>query len=307
MCIFNEPVEKVSGTKILVFRTTNGRQITIYENAVTSLPNLPGETKSANNAMILPAPFKDTPGNNVEFLDLKTTPTFFEDLNHCFPEPPMSRGMLNSFDCDDEGDKTNFLQVHAVGAYNMSFARNLADLDRIDPKFFKVSALVAPILAASYKHDFGFVICAFDSKKNIEPHPIGFIHDTFKDGKLFVPTKHEHGSGGKKDLAHFDHKIFSINTDAETAGSSPQELFVKYERRPYKNAKSFLGSTLLSKFLPVAWTIRRLIIEEDAQNEDVILTEVPEGTVHTDIPEIDVTKPAATTKPEQDDETCVIG
>lgn len=46
MCIFNREVAQVKETSIMVGRTKDGRQLTIYENKVT----LKGST---NNAMIL--------------------------------------------------------------------------------------------------------------------------------------------------------------------------------------------------------------------------------------------------------------
>jgi len=268
MCIFNRPVATVSGTNILVLRTNNGRQITIYENAVSAVPGAQG-----SNAMILPAPFKDTPGNDVEFLNLKNSASLFKDLNDCFPEKPEPKS--NSMYWSSSDSQRRHLEVHSVGAYNMSFARNLSDLDRIDPKVFKVSPEVSVILSAEYKQDFGFVICAFDSSKDIKPHPVGYIHDSFKDGQLFVPTKHEHGSGGKDDLAHFDHSIFSLNTDYASAGDSPQELATKYFQEIRKDPKRVLEGSIIKKFLPLVWTIRRLVIKKKAKNQDTILTEAP--------------------------------
>lgn len=46
------------------------------------------------------------------------------------------------------------------------------------------------------------------------PHPIGYIHERLPDGRLFVPTRHAHGSGDTgEDHADWDHDIFLWGTE----------------------------------------------------------------------------------------------
>jgi hypothetical protein len=48
MCIFADKVKHVSGTKILVYETEIGSQITVYENVVATDPHA---TKNGNNSL----------------------------------------------------------------------------------------------------------------------------------------------------------------------------------------------------------------------------------------------------------------
>jgi len=117
-----------------------------------------------------------------------------------------------------------------MGAYKVSVAEDLEDLERIDPSVFKVAEDIDVILKKHYPKGFGFLICCFDPTAGIEPHPLGYIH-TLNNGSLFVPTRHEHGHGNEQ--PDWDHIIYSINTIdgndfIHQAGISVAEVLAQY-------------------------------------------------------------------------------
>jgi len=263
MCIFNDPISKVKKTRILVFQGNNGRQYTVYENTVESIDN-----GTQQNAMILPAPLLDKEGHNVELIDLsgEANEGFFDKLNTCFPSIDKGRSKSSV--------SRGYLEVKAVGCYNVSVARNLEDLRRIDPSVFKVSPNIDQVLSEHYPINFAFVICCFDPSKNIAPHPLGYSHDLLGTS-LFVPTRHEHGD--KSELAHFDHNIFSLNTKGENCGKTAAEIlkdFVSNQRhyiKPENSVFEVLSASPLSDVLPPIENFRRLDLVGNRVNEDCYL------------------------------------
>jgi hypothetical protein len=143
MCIFNHPVGKVSGTRILVTQTLDGRQLTCYQNYV--------------NAMILPFPvsseMKDA--KILELVDLSNCDTLLEDLERAFP----SVKDMPSFSFGSGSLGSRHLDVVQVGSYMCSIAANLKDLRNIDPKVFQLSTDIGKLLEKHYSDGFGFVIC----------------------------------------------------------------------------------------------------------------------------------------------------
>jgi len=261
MCCFNRPIAHVGATRILVSPTRDGRQLTIYENVVgegekghrvgnqtnfhrdeTGKVVFGKESddakakreaaieeekkKNAKNAMILPAPLKK--GSKIQVLDLSKDSFSFKDLSSWFPKlltekdlkaPSASRGMLRTM---QKGGST--LEVLSVGNYFISLAEDLSDLERIDPEVFTVSDEIKKLFGKCYPDGYGFVVCSFDPNKTMQAHPIGYIQDFLEDGRLFVPTRHQH-TIEVKDKEHFDHEIYSVNTTNEgDAGMSVEEI-----------------------------------------------------------------------------------
>jgi len=141
MCCFNKEVDSVSKTKIFVMPTKNGRQVTVYDNSVSGGHSgrravVQKEKESApkyGNAMILPCPLKN--GADVALHDLSKDTFSFKRMKLYFPEEETrSRGMVNS--SSSEKAKSQHLEVHSVGAYFISIAKNVDDLRRIDPTVF---------------------------------------------------------------------------------------------------------------------------------------------------------------------------
>jgi len=290
MCIFNKPVSEVKQTRILVSPTRKGRALVIYENYVGVKPGQGrGNDKNkekellekqalereSQNAMILPVPLRSEE-SDVELLDLSKGAFKFDDCDKCFPKKIQPQQQCLS--SRSSAPKSSKLEVIAVGAYNMSIAKNLDDLYRIDETVFKVDPNVSELLKIQYGKGFGFVICCFDSNKNIEPHPIGYVGDFQKDGTMFVPCRHEHGHG-TKDFEQFDHKIYSVNSLIPTNSSADQnpgqsvdELIQEYGKLvmlPTMKPDDVFSSEVLREVVPGVLAFRRKTISGKFKNTDL--------------------------------------
>eukprot|EP01089_Gocevia_fonbrunei_P015827 TRINITY_DN4745_c0_g1_i2.p1 TRINITY_DN4745_c0_g1~~TRINITY_DN4745_c0_g1_i2.p1 ORF type:complete len:316 (+),score=59.13 TRINITY_DN4745_c0_g1_i2:94-1041(+) len=302
MCIFNKPVSQVSGTKILVSCTSDNRQFTVYQNYVTAffdaksagrenkqklkkaLDKIKSSEKTTDtNAMILPFP-----GSEVELVDLSHYPTLFSDCNNCFPILQKKQQLF--YKSKRKREPTDYLEIHSCGSYNVSIARTLPDINRIDPSVFTLSPNVGKVLDKYYSQDFGFLICCF--KENGEKHPLGYIHSLLKtastsESQLFVPTRHEHGHEDDTE-ADWDHEIYSVNTLGKgESGTDIQELREMLEKEDKPDfeivVKTEIGELL--KKLPVRLVkvdyFRRRLIVGEYENKDIVLSEVSkikEGT-----------------------------
>ena len=291
MCIFNIPVSEVKQTRIFVGPTAAGRQVTIYENYVgvsgrgkkaKELEAKQEKERASKNAMILPCPLSS--GAQVQLLDLSKDGFKFDDLHACFPvyqEPPKDNASRSRHAA--EKHKEAKLQVHQVGAYQMSIAPTLADLSRIDPAVFIVAPNIQELMSKHYANGFGFIICVFDPSKEIKPHPIGYVHDKLSPTQLFVPCRHEHGHG-PQEKEQFDHYIYSANTrpDGE-AGLTPTELAEQLDARAKAHGGSVRSgsvspatvlqkSAALSPHFPQAIVLRCNILQGVHDNKDLVFT-----------------------------------
>jgi len=286
MCIFNAKVKRVAKTRILVAPSQDRtQQLTVYENLV-QLDNSAG----SSNAMILPAPLPDPSSQDIQLLDLSSTPDFFKDLELMWPtrESLQETNSIQSLgDLDD-----SLLAVQKVGGYKVSIAKTLQDLRRINPKVFKVAPDIDQLLSQHYPKGFGFVICSFDASSGEEKHPLGYIHPLDSNLRLFVPTRHEHGKDGKeKAKAHFDHVIWSINTKKDdVSGSTPEETangwdpdeFMVTQGHSPKDAIQWKKLPNKLKLLLVAegkeneLVFRKNQIYGQKKNEDLLLTALTE-------------------------------
>lgn len=283
MCMFNWRVKYVRQTRILVAKTRHGRQLTIYENSVKGY-----KSNTKNNAMILP--FPKITDEEVELIDLSEHKHLFSKLLQCFP-PKRSEKASNksskgdsSSECDEEE-----LEVHEVGAYNVSMAYSLKDLKRAKKDVFKLSPHLGELLKDKYSGNWGFVLCIFDPTKEVEAHPIGYVHDLLDPNHLFVPTRHEHGVGDGSNneesdetsdetsdedaepLYSFDHEIYSLNTTSmKSVLSKGAGNASKYPEK----CEKVLYIKPLKKHLP-KWNdsavLRRLALKGKYVNQDVIL------------------------------------
>jgi len=287
MCCFNAPVQGVSQTKILVFPTKDGRQVTLYQNKVGVVGGGRGtkaedEKKKADivaqqekakyeNAMILPCPLKT--GHKVQLLDLSKDNFSFERVENFFPKKPAtrSRGVLAGIDKSHQ----SHLEVVEIGEYFVSIAENFGDLKRIDPSVFKVSDNIQNVFSKHYVDGFGFIICAFNPNKKVEGgHPIGYVHDLLPDGKMFVPCRHEHGAYSTKAQEHFDHVIYSVNTKKGTdTGDTRDEILQanpSWSIIEGVTENAALTSDLLAPLYPEKITaLRRRRIDGFFKNDDL--------------------------------------
>jgi len=283
-------VTEVSETKILVFPTKDGRQVTVYQNSVGVRGGEDGDEqdekeikalkdkqeKEFGNAMVLPCPLKA--GQKVQLLDLSKDGFSFDRVEEFFPKRPPGSSSDEDLNDDEEGEKGNgrsFLAVAEVGSYFISIAENLADLRRIDPKVFKVSTSLEAVMKGHYAQGFAFIICSFNPKKKIEGgHPVAFVHDLMPDGHLFVPCRHEHGHGTQA-KENFDHWIYSINTAHGDAGDTREEMAQKHPGWEYAKKQTplmALSSTVMKPLYPEIKTLRRRRMMGPYSNEDLFFT-----------------------------------
>jgi hypothetical protein len=293
MCLFNGEVSSVANTKIFVSplvsktdKAANGKQITVYSNAVSAA----GVHDKTTFAMVLPFPvpakLKDAVPSSVshlitanvdviQLLNLKDFEIrhgkFFDVVNK--PFPVYASRSMNSFSLSDSYSYSKPLQVVKVGDYQVSVARTLPDLKRIDTSVFKLTSNMDQVLEKCYGEGFGFVICAFDPSKPVDTnsqssHPIAYVSHTLPDGCLFVPTRHEHGQGHHTE-EHWDHSIYSFNT-AKLSDMRVQESAVKTD--PFSSSqRTMLNGLLGSSILPATKEHRKLSIQGMYKNEDLAL------------------------------------
>lgn len=180
MCLISTEIQIVSKTKILVAPNFNNtRQLTVYSNFVNNI--------SESNAMVLPIPLP----NSVQFVNLKEYPNLFEDCAKCFYNPYRSKsyGMLSTNSFNTRDDKP--LEVFNVGSYQVSLAKSLEEISRVDTRVFKLSSGLKQTLEMFYYQPYwGFIICKL-AKGAESYHPFGYSHDII-DKKIYIPTRHYH-------------------------------------------------------------------------------------------------------------------
>ena len=215
MCILALPVRSVRNTRIFVGTNTEGdRQLTVYEMAVELVARrqAANSTESPGNAMILPVP-AGAP-EQIDLIDMTEAKDFFDALERCFQ--PMTLGIKSR-----GGGSRGFLEVHQVGSYNVSIANSYEELDLINPAVFTLSDDAKQVLGSQYSRldgpKFCFVVAQL--RESGQFHPLAFSHPIADDGKLFIPTKHEHGlkipgvpEESLRGRAAWDHHIFHQST-----------------------------------------------------------------------------------------------
>jgi hypothetical protein len=191
-------IEEVNSTKIFARLSLDGkgrdRQWLVYAMHLDTPSDV---------AMILPIPVKVGVGeDDVEFEDLSKRVEFFKKLEVLFPDKHRMRGMTKGYGSDSLGFDT--LKVHAVGAFEASFAPTMADMDRLDPRFNLPKKTWDKL--PQYK-DFGFVVFKL-SKGDAERHPMSFSFTSRFNDRLFFPTVHVHDQE-VHEVEEFDHKLYA--------------------------------------------------------------------------------------------------
>lgn len=177
MCIISGAVEDVKNTQILVGCTEDRqRQLTVYENKV--------HNRIPQNAMILPVPY---PGS-IQFHDLTTYADIFTVCSRSFQSMLKSNSL--SYEAQSFG-ASDSLPVLEVGSYQVSLARSLADLDRVDASVFRLTGGCRATLAQYYVGPiWGFIICQL-RQGDCTYHPLAYSHNILA-GRYFIPTRHYH-------------------------------------------------------------------------------------------------------------------
>ena len=178
MCCFSQRVISVSSTNIFARAAAQGRQILVYSMSL-----------EANNdlAMILPLPAQTPAGEkDVQFVDLKGYPQFFDDLRLGFPIPPpteslhMDRAMTSASKAP--------LEVVQVGDFEASFVPAVKDFSRLDERFRLPDNAWKDLPAYA---DYGFAV--FKLKSGAQRiHPMAFSFLNRDNARLFFPTVHIH-------------------------------------------------------------------------------------------------------------------
>lgn len=180
MCLISTEIQKVSKTKILVAPNFNKtKQLVVYSNFVNNI--------SDSNAMVLPVPNP----NSVQFINLSNYVDLFEDCAGCFYNPYQTKSavLTNSYSFNSRDDKP--LEVFNVGSYQVSLAKNLDQINKVDSRVFTLSDGLKKILDLYYYQDYwGFIICKL-TKGPESYHPFGYSHDII-DNKIYIPTRHYH-------------------------------------------------------------------------------------------------------------------
>jgi hypothetical protein len=189
MCIFSQPIDRVSDTSIFA-RMIEGRQVLVYEMRVASCHDL---------AMVLPLPTRHAGEHAVSFVDLSEYPQFFDDMVRCFPRP-LSRS-TNAPVAAGAGD---MLRVHRVGAFEASFVPGIVDFGRLDPRFRLPESVWAALPGYG---DYGFAVFQL-ARGEARVHPMGMRFETRNPEAVYFPTTHVH-DGMVHESAHFDHALYA--------------------------------------------------------------------------------------------------
>lgn len=195
MCCFSGPVAEVAETNIFVRAAAHGRQLLAYQLRLRA---------TGATAMILPLPVP--PGGRedaVRFLDLRSYPDFFVDLQKPFvhAERTAAGGGAQTLSLPET------LVVHRVGSFDASFVPTIDDFERLDPRFRLAPAVWAALPRYA---DWGFAVfvlhaLAPDDATKIEPMALEFPRRD--PATLFFPTVHVH-DGVVHARADFDHNLF---------------------------------------------------------------------------------------------------
>lgn len=216
MCIFTGTIHPiVTATKIFITMVSVIHQLTVYENNIRAT----AQSMDKNGvAMILPVP-----GNGeITMVDFSGYSSFFSDLEKELPiRNPWEETFSNSLSLRSD-PPPKFLKIQRVGAYDVSVAKNLKDLENLNWDHFDLNPQVTQLLHSTYAKNFGFVVARVMLLNELKPHPIGYIHEIPEANRsnlyssLFVPTMHEgHFSNPSHNKVNWDHSIFLMGDHPE--------------------------------------------------------------------------------------------
>lgn len=243
MCIFADPVQEVADTKIFV-ASAEGRQYTAYQMQfempkLTRADIVAGRTQIPGNAMILPVPWQAGEAK-IGLVDMSKCVDFFDKLAEMLtPKTKGSRGLDLAY-AASFGD---YLEVHKVGNFDVSVAYSVADIDRANPDVFRLGADAKVTLQKYYEgpvFKYAFVICALARDGKI--HPLAYTSAARE--KLFVPTRHEHGS--VTDLPSWDHAIYTTASGDPVGPTGYKTSSFKQLFRDYSAAK-------IAQYADIGW------------------------------------------------------
>ncbi|KAI8822846.1 uncharacterized protein EV422DRAFT_380965 [Fimicolochytrium jonesii] len=154
-------------------------QLTIYANTVGF--------EREPVAMILPMPA--TSEHGCEMVNVKNIDVFTPLRTHFEPKRPKARSVVKGARSAPES-QTKKLEIRRCGAYRYSVVPTLEDFHRLEDHVFKIQDQIFTLLQRHYNIDFSFLVCIIDNAGANQP--VAYVHP-LRDGKLFIPTRHEHG------------------------------------------------------------------------------------------------------------------
>jgi hypothetical protein len=176
--------------------------------------------------------------NAVRFVDLSGYPTFFGDLESCFPQVTGSFSRSNA--PETENELAEALEVQDVGDFEASFVPGRKDFLRLDPRFrlpesfwqtlplyadwgFAVFKLRAPAVRQrpTLLQRMGLARPPYIPPRT--PHPMAFDFPTRCPRDLFFPTVHMH-DGQVHARAEFDHVLYGQMESAEWIKSEAEAI-----------------------------------------------------------------------------------
>ena len=158
----------------------NPLQLTVFSNQIGLARNPVDERGRSNTAMILPFPIVPDMKNRFKIFSMSEYGGIFDDVEMLFPDLPEAPTRSEDL----------ALPVMNIGSYSVSVARDLGTLERVNPEKFNISQDILALAKQYYPKNFGFIVCIL--RTNALYHPLGYVHEIRKDGKLFVPTRHHH-------------------------------------------------------------------------------------------------------------------
>lgn len=201
MCIFSQPVDQVSATRIFARATREAPQFIAYSMNMSAKGDL---------AMILPIPVRPRTGEKaVTFINLKDCPKLFSMLESGFPKPPTKNTRSRSGAVGSLEKKS--LKVQQVGSFEASYVPTIKDFIRLDARFRLPDGTWEQL--PTYK-GFGFVVFKFKKGAN-KAHPMAFQFPRANRRKLFFPTVHIH-DGKVHEKAKFDHVLYAQWPESDT-------------------------------------------------------------------------------------------
>lgn len=203
MCMFTQPVERVSKTEIfarLIAEDGVPKQVLVYSMEFTAAEDL---------AMVLalPTPLA-SPEDAVRFVSLEEYADFFKDMRKGFPEAK-SRGPAAA----PAGltDSKPILNVHDVGAFEASFVPKPEDFSRLDARFRLPDDIWKKLPGGQ---DYGFAVFKLKGGPGSQRvHPMALVFPTRNMHQIFFPTVHLHRGDFEK-RAEFDHRLYFQGSDA---------------------------------------------------------------------------------------------
>lgn len=268
MCLFSQPVQHVSGTRIFarVVAGPRPRQVLVYAMELGAAQDV---------AMLLPLPTpKDAPDDAVEFISLEASPGFFDDMARGFPG-----GASRSL---NEAPQAQALEVHAVGAFEASFVPRRADFARLDARFRLPDGVWSQLPCPE---DYGFAVFKLKAGERLRVHPLALSFPTRNPRQVFFPTAHLH-SGEWERRAVFDHTLYfqgspdlrlplAFDTGTNRLGRLAGQVLgvqggAKAPESSYAAAKEFMPEAD-PRLVEGELKVHRFTLRERLPNRDVVL------------------------------------